>query len=214
MKNAKFLFVASAVLLGTSMAASASPVCSNQTVVDGFSCGLGGLTFTFENVSFTGADPSVDALSLDTPPTGFSAGVADLGFQVLATYPVDIHLVYEVTSDTPGSFSVDSTFTPASGPPLPQINESVCSSDPEATEGSCPQGQVLAEVINATGSITSSSNFGPLSQFWIDKDITDPGFSSFTDSVSTNVVPEPSTALFLGAAIFGFGLISRKLRRS
>jgi hypothetical protein len=215
MKNTKFLFAASVALLGMSMVASATPVpCSNQAVVTGFTCGLGNLTFTFENVSFVGANPGLDALALDTPPTGFSDGVADLGFQVLASYPVDIHLVYEVTSTTSGIFSVDSTFTPAAPPPDPRINESVCSTDPELTEGSCPQANVLAQVNNVTGSIATSGNFGPLSQFWVDKDITDPGFSSFTDSVNVGTVPEPSTSVFLGAAILGLGMISRKLRRA
>ena len=73
------------------------------------------LTFTFEAVSFSSINGTTgDNLSLETPPTGATGGSVVLGFQVdaAAGYPVDIHLVYEVTSTSPILGELDSTYSP------------------------------------------------------------------------------------------------------
>jgi hypothetical protein len=208
MVKMKFLLLASAVLGAVSLPAAAAPLvptCSTQSVVVAFQCSLGNLTFTFEAVNFTGG---TGALFLETPPTGYANSVATLGFQVLANYPTDIHLIYEVQSTSPSVFTLDSTFTPFTGGLVaPQINESACGADPTLNVGSCTP--MLANVINRSGQETFTSSFGPVSTFWIDKDITDPGFSSFTDSVDA---PEPAMGLVLGGVLCGLGLISRKRR--
>jgi hypothetical protein len=208
MKNLNLVLFAGAALLGCCASAMAAP-CASQIVTGGMSCTLGDLTFTFEPVNFSGTNTGSDQISLETPPTGVLGNIDTLGFQVLATYPVDIHLIYEVQSTSTDIIALDSTFTPAPGPPAPQINESACGSDPALNQGACTP--LLVNVINTTGSETLSGTFGPVSKLWVDKDITDPGFSSFTDSIEeTSSAPEPGTGLLLGAALCGLGLVGRK----
>ena len=204
MKVRQVLAIAALIIgLGSASVAKADPMCVSQQVVAGLACSLGDLTFTFEAVSFNGANSSTDSLALETPPTGTIGGVTTLGFQVLATYPVDIHLVYEVQSTSTNITALDSGFIPVEGNPPPpgQIAESACGSDPLLHEGTCTP--LLASVTNSTGAITYTASFGPVSTVWVDKDITDNGFSSFTDSIQTSATPEPSSI-----ALFGTGLLA------
>jgi hypothetical protein len=212
MKNCfKLLFLSVIILMGMSMVASATPMCVSQSVVDGLVCSLGDLTFDFENVSFTTSNPSGvagDALALDTPPTGVQPGFVTLGFTLLAAYPVDITLDYSVVSTSTDITAIASTFGP---PDTGEIFESACSSNPTIIPPGC--GVAITSVDNTTGAYTQSASFSPLSSVFIDKDVTDPGFSSFTDSiVETSAVPEPSSFWFLGAGLLGLAVFGRKLR--
>jgi hypothetical protein len=201
MKVRQILAIAALVIgLGSASVAKADPMCVSQQVVAGLACSLGDLTFTFEAVTLTGTGNS---LFLETPPTSAGGGVTTLGFQVLASYPVDIHLVYEVQSTSTNITALDSGFIPVEGNPPPggQIAESACGSDPLLHEGTCTP--LLASVTNSTGAITYTASFGPVSTVWVDKDITDNGFSSFTDSIQTSATPEPSSI-----ALFGTGLLA------
>jgi hypothetical protein len=210
MKGLRCTFLAGIALMGMAAVANAAPlpICgspSGQSVAVGLSCTLGGLTFTFEEVAFTGVNSGADALALATPPTSASTpGVVVLGFTVLATYPADIELVYEVTGGN--ITAIDSTFGP---PDTGEIFESACANDPTKVPPGC--GTPLATVTNTTGAFTISPTFGPVSQIWIDKDITDNGFSTFTDSVETSV-PEPSSLWLLGSALSGLAVLARKFR--
>ncbi len=194
-------FAALVIGLGTASVAKADTMCAaGQSVATGFGCSLGDLTFTFELVSFL---PAGQTLALE-PPTGTSGGTATLAFQLLTTAnPVDVHLVYEITSTSADITGIDNSFTFVTGG---QIMETACSVDPQlpANNGSCPTADILGSILNTTGGTQFSNSFGPVSTIWIDKDVTDTGFSSFSDSVEeTGVTPEPSSI-----ALFGTGLLA------
>jgi len=213
MKKSIFTVLSAALLTAASATyANASPsTCANQDVVIGLSCTLGDKTFLFEEIKFTGANSASDLLDLSTPPTSASPGLAVLGFTVLATTPVDIELVYKVTSTSTNIVAIDSTF----GPPQPagsQIFESACPTDPTIIPPGC--GSPYATVTNTTGLYTISSTFGPVSSLYIDKDIENFGFSTFTDSIEETTVPEPMAMSLVGGGLALLGMLRFRAKRS
>ena len=198
---AKYLILAIGALGVSALPAFAAQACANQAVVTGFSCSLGNLTFSFESVGIT----NTGSLFLLTPFSGVYNNGTDtvLEFQYSGALPADFNLTYEVsTNDGSSTISaVDSSFpTPANGGG--DITENVCGQDPAVNAGSCQPN--LVSVDNNTGVLTFSKSFGPVSQMWVVKDVTDPspGFSNFTDSVVTT--PEPASE----AAVLGLGLVA------
>jgi PEP-CTERM motif len=213
MKMRHILAVAALVIgMGTASVAKAD-TCSTQSVVTGFSCSLGDLTFTFEEVSGIPSGSFVD-LALEAP-TGVIGNLTSLVFQVAASsFPIDLHLIYEVTSTSASITALDSTFNPVvTNPPTSgQIAETACSSDPMLTEGSCPSANILGTGLNTTGGQTFTTPFDPQSTLWVDKDVEDNGFSSFSDSIEQTATPEPSSiALFGTGMLAAAGVIRRRL---
>jgi len=151
---------------------------------------------------------------LITPSTGISGGVATLEFGLLATYPLDINLVYEVSSTSADITQLDSAFTNGDLTPPGSIIETACSVDPELHGGICPAADVITSFTNPPN--TLSATFGPESNIWIDKDITDNGFSEFEDTVhetTTPAIPEPSSfALFGTGLLAAAGALRRRLK--
>lgn len=217
-KFAKFLIFAIGVLGLSALPALATPACNQSgglVLSDGTVCTLGGLTFDFESISF---DPnnSADSLEIEGAPASYISG-SDyvLDFQYLGVTPTDIDLVYSVTSTADNISQVDSSYqvptcqlTSSCEPPA-SIVEDVCASDPLSASG-C--GIPLAGETNSSGAVTFSGTFGPEQEIWIEKDITNPGFSSFTDSVVAT--PEPSSLGLLFMAAFGIAAAARKYRRA
>jgi hypothetical protein len=215
MKKSIFTVLSAAVsIVATATYASAQPVsppqCANQQVTDTLVCVEGGLTFTFDLVKFTGGGPAAQ-LDLSTPPTSAAtAGLVVLGFTVLATTPVDIDLVYQVSSPNANITNIDSTF----GPPAPagsQIFESACPTNPTIVPPGC--GTPYATVTNTTGLYTISSSFGPVNSIYIDKDIENFGFSEFTDSVEDPSVPEPMAMSLVGGGLALLGLLRFRTKK-
>jgi hypothetical protein len=214
MKKSIFTVLSAAALTAASVGyANATPsTCANQDVTTSLVCTLGGLTFTFEEVKFTGTGSASDLLDLSTPPTAATPGLALLGFTVLATYPADIELVYKVSSPTANITQIASSF----GPPQPSgssIFESACANDPTVIPPGCGV-PPLATVTNTTGAYTVSPTFGPVSTIYVDKDITDGGFSTFTDAVYDPAVPEPMTLSLLGGGLAVLGMLRFRTKKS
>jgi hypothetical protein len=207
----RHVLAAAALVIGLSTASVAkAATCSTQAVVTSFSCTLNDLTFTFTTVSFSNG---TGTLNLETPNTGFAGGIATLDFQVLSSTPVDIHLIYDVTTNPVNSeiTNLDSGFTQGTGTPPGTIVETGCKVDP--TSG-CSPANTLVTYTNTGGQLTSPG-FGPVSSLWVDKDITDNGFSEFMDSVheTSTVTPEPSSfALFGTGLLAAAGAVRRRLK--
>src|SRR5271170_1648295 len=169
-------FAALIIGLGTASVAKAD-TCTNQAVNGSLTCTLGDITFS--NFSVSSQMGPLSGIGLDPTGTSLAGGIATLDFEITAQYPVDIDLVYEVTSTSADLTQLDSAFNVLPGAPNPSISELACSVDPVG--GICPEGDTIAGSAFINPPNTLSATFGPLSTFWIAKDITDNGFSEFED---------------------------------
>lgn len=217
-KFAKHLIFAVIAVALTAAAANATELCNSGTVLvnappagtPATSCTLGGLTFTWEELSY---DPTAGTLNIITPFTGITGDDYSLDFHFNGPAADDVLMTYEVSSTADNITQVDSSFSGIATTGA-SILESVCSADPALTGGACPEGDVLAQYSNTTGALTFSSTFGPESEIWITKDINagTPAVSTFTDSVVAT--PEPSSIGLLLVAAFGIAATARKLRKA
>lgn len=213
-KFAKHLLLAVGAVAFTAVAANATTLCTNPptgtlAVTGSTVCTLGGLTFSWEALSYT---PTAGNLNLVTPFTGIYGADYVLDFQFSGSGGTDVRMTYEVQSTSNNITQVDSTFLPSSDTaPPPSIQEVVWGCDPNSFGCST----VLATYNNTDGSLTFSPTFGPEQTIWITKDIQTGGpvaISGFTDSVVAT--PEPSSIGLLLIAAFGIAFSARKLRKA
>lgn len=208
-KFAKYLILAIGALGLSALPALATTCGGGLTLTDGTVCTLGALTFDFESISFNPA-ASVDTLSLISPGTGVFGDDYVLDFDYLGDVPTDINLVYGVTSTSGTITEVDSTYMPTTATPQSLVVD-VCGDNPATNLGACSP--VLASVPNNTGALTFGSiTGGPVSSIYVETDITNPGFSSFTNSFVAT--PEPSSIGFMLIGALGIVAASRKFRRA
>ncbi len=198
------LVLAAVVLVGMSSVASATPTCANQAVTMGLTCDLGGLTFSFTNISF---DPmsTGDALQLDGANVSASNDVT-LTFQINAGnagLPADVVIDYTVTSGSANITGIDASYIGPNG----TLSETAYNNGNVVASLSDPQNNNSVVVTDTQGAV------GPFSYLNIHKDIEAISFSEFTDSVQVSGVPEPASLSMMGLGLLGLGLIGRRKRK-
>ncbi len=217
MKTLKLLSL-TLVVVGTSLTASATPVCgsnggTNINSSGTTTCSVDNLTFTFDAPGFS---PTSRADSLTVMSATMIGNEYNLEFGInpgTAGFPVDINIDYEVTSSTNNISGIDASFPAGT---RGSIFEQACSVP--TVSGVCPANDLLSALTLTTPGVDmngSPASFGPVSSVYIHKDIDAISFSEFDDSVRVSAVPEPSSAALLLCSAFGWlGLAARKLRRS
>lgn len=217
-KFAKHLIFAVSAVALTAMAANATTCdtepSGNLPLTSSTSCTLGGLTFTWTQLGFTGSVTTGDAVSIITPDTGVAGDDYTLNFQYSGYAGDDILMTYEVTAPTGTTITgVDNGFFPVGDTAPPTgIGETVC------TTATC--GTVIATLPNTSGPTETLTFSQGYQSVWIIKDIqvgntNPPGVSatSFLDSVVAT--PEPSSLGFLFMAGLGIvGAARKKFRKA
>lgn len=195
------------LLLATAAAltvVSAAPLCTGPQVVGdpanaGFTCEIGGLTFS--NFVVT---PGVGTPTAITLMTAAQVGdVVYLTFNPSLTQNQDIWLNFTVAGPLGG---IDLGVARSNG----VVTEVACSGT--ITAGVC-SGTELGYLTVYSGGTGSMEFNGPsnLTYIWKDIGVQQGGeLSSFTQSF--HVVPEPMTFALIGAGLLGLGLMRRKLQ--
>jgi hypothetical protein len=201
----KRLLLSLTIALISAAALSAAPLCTDLTgsnvITGGFTCELGGLTFS--NFSATGTAP------ITLMQATLVGSTVYLTFNPFVVGVDDRYFYMQVDGNIGG---VDLT---NGGNSATSIFERVCAT-PIGMANICTGGEVnqIAE-LNAAGGGSDEVMFqgDGYSTIYIYKDIlsgTDGHLSSFTQSF--HAVPEPMTFGLIGAGLLGLGLLRRKIR--
>ena len=225
----KVIVVAAAFFLVAALG-SAAPMCTSSATnvaSAGFSCTLGGLTFSnFQVIAATAGtiSPEVDLVSTST-----AGGAVSLAFNPNISAPStganqDVWLFYQVSG---GVSSVAGTV----GGVNATMTEHVCSI--AFTSGHCPTADTLGgfTIFSAPGLNAGSASFANTGTVYLFKDIsvspTQPspnggGLTSFTQTItggggsgsgSGGEVPEPVSVILMGSGLVALSLL-RKVRKA
>jgi PEP-CTERM motif len=206
--------VLAAVSLSSSVASAAQACVVGQDVLDsGFSCSIGGLTFSMFSSN------SLNPIGIEIGGVGSNPAALSFSPNIPYTQPGqppitqnDIYLQFVVTGGISG---VGLTLT---GVPGAGVNEGVCAVQQSlavGTLGNCSAGNVLAATFSVLAGGSGSASFANAPVAWIFKDINDGGgILSEVNQVYTSGVPEPMTLSMMGAGLLGLSLISRRRKKS
>ena len=208
-------------LMCSTAVASASP-CATETLADYIALGSAGCTvgpkLLFDNFSFVVLDSSGGAMAVTpnqitvtpevTPGSPYGLNYASTGFKVTAGQSIQYLLSYTISDPPPiiRGFYLHLFTDPPIFPGLVDISSKECLGA-AFSSGMC-SGTPLTQDVFTNGHISSLTSFRTFSQIdvlgdetTITLDASKGGTASFTSFTESGVVPEPRSALLVGAGL-------------
>lgn len=204
-----FALAFAAYCMSSSTAVAATCAVNTEVLTAGFSCTLGGLTFS--NFS-----------SNTTNPLGIDIGAVDPGNPVGISFNPNLPYGAPPVTDTYLQFKVTGGITGVSlsinGVAGSGVNENVCAVQQSLVAmnlGTCSAGNILAATFSATPGNPNGATFALAQTAWIFKDIQGGvGLLSEVNQGYASTVPEPMTLSMMGVGLLGLGVISRRRKKS
>jgi len=197
--------------MSSSTAVAATCTVNDNVLSTGFSCTIGGLTFSnFMSNTNESNPPGIDIQAVGSDGFTLNPNLPTNGTPQMS----DIWVQFKVAGGVSGvGLSVNGD------PAKSSVNENVCATQqgliPGMNLGICSQGNLLA-FLSVAGGGSASASFTSTNPIWIFKDINANGssISEVNQVYTSSTVPEPMTLSMMGVGLLGLGLISRRRKKS